>query len=87
MLRRQSTYKEKSSKHKCVYSYVYMCPFYNELRNDFLPKYYQAYPSEVKLEQLFTSKNTYIINSLAKYLFFAMKKRNLFFSIAVTKHI
>ena len=60
------------------FHFCLVCPFYTQLRTDILPRYYNLLPSELKLIQLFESTNEHVVNSLARDLFFAMKKRNKF---------
>ena len=60
------------------YHFLMVCPQYEDLRYNFFPeKNMITNVSLNKFYQFLTSKNELIITSLAKYLFYAFKKRKL----------
>ena len=63
------------------YHVCLVCPFYKDLRRNFIPRFYYTFPSEYKCELLFTSTNDVLINNLARFVFFALKLRNKQLSI------
>ena len=57
------------------YHFILICPFYYELRNTCLPRYYCTWPSERKFKALMSSQQTGIVNRLAKFVYLAFQKR------------
>ena len=59
------------------YHFLMVCPQYEDLRYKFFPENMITNVSLNKFYQFLTSKKKLIITSLAKYLFYAFKKRKL----------
>ena len=57
------------------FHFCLICPFYNDLRVKYLPKYFYSAPSYDKFNRLLMSESAAVIRNLSKYVFFAMKKR------------
>lgn len=57
------------------YHFALVCPFYRELRNEYLPRYYCVWPNIQKFKNLLSSKQSGLINKLAKFLYLANQKR------------
>ena len=55
------------------YHYVLICPFFKQIREQYLRAYYYIRPSYVKLEQLFCSSNNTVLLKLAKFSTFIFK--------------
>ena len=49
------------------YHYVLICPYFKQIREQYLKAYYYIRPSYVKLEQLFCSSNNTVLLKLAKF--------------------
>ena len=62
------------------YHFLLICPFYRDLRLQYIKRYYQTWPNLKKFENLMISKNKQTIINLSKYLFFSMKARSIFLS-------
>ena len=58
------------------YHFVFECPAYIEIRNQYIPRYYRLRPSMLKCIELFSSKSKYNIRRLACYIYKAFEKRN-----------
>lgn len=55
------------------FHFILECPALLHFRKQFLPKHYQTNPNTVKLYNLFTSNNIYILKRLSKYIIEASK--------------
>ena len=55
--------------------FLLICPSFKNLRLKFLPKMYYQNPCIEMLSILLSSKNITILNGLARYIYFAMRKR------------
>ena len=58
------------------YHFIIMCPLYQDIRTQYIKKYYYIKPSMVKFVTLFESPNKAILVGLSKFISFAMKRRN-----------
>ena len=66
------------------FHFCLICPFYNDLRVKYLPKYFYNIPSMEKFYFLLSSENASVIRNLSKYIFFAMNKRSNSESVATS---
>ena len=57
------------------YHFIFICPFYIDLRKLYIKQYFWKRPSVYKLIQLFTSENVKELNGLGLYLHKAEKLR------------
>ena len=57
------------------YHFMLICEFYKEMRSRFLPEYFIEKPSIQKLYLLFNTSSAFVLNNLARYIYFAMKLR------------
>ena len=57
------------------YHFLLVCPFYNELRTKFLPRYYCVWPTinKIKFISIMQSSNKSRIIRLAKFIYFAVR--------------
>ena len=62
------------------YHFLLICPFYRDLRLQYIKRYYQTWPNLKQFENLMISKNKQTIINLSKYIFFSMKARSIFLS-------
>ena len=58
------------------YHFVLSCPFYLNLRQIYIKRYYYTRPSMFKLVQLFSSRNRKMLCNLARFLIKALSLRN-----------
>jgi hypothetical protein len=58
------------------YHFLLICPFYRELRKQFIPRYYFSWPNMNKFKDLMQTSNKKHINNLAKFVHLAMDMRN-----------
>ena len=58
------------------YHFLLVCPYYNELRTQFLPRYFNVWPTINKFISVMQSSQKSRIVNLAKFIYFAMCKRN-----------
>jgi hypothetical protein len=58
------------------YHFLLICPFYRELRKQFIPRYYFSWPNMNKFKDLMQTSNKKHINNLAKFVHLAMDTRN-----------
>ena len=49
------------------YHYVLICPFFKQIREQYLKAYYYIRPIHLKLEELFCSSNNLVLLNLAKF--------------------
>lgn len=57
------------------YHFVLVCPFYNDLRRQYLPSHYCRWPSKNKFINLLKDCQTSIIKRVSKFVYLAMEKR------------
>ena len=58
------------------YHLLLICPFYSELRNTHLPRYYRTWPTTTKFELLIITKSEIKIRNIKYFLYQAIRKRN-----------
>ena len=58
------------------YHFLLVCPKYIELRRKYLPRYYCHWPNTHKFVSIMSTKSTYLIKNLSKYIHFAQIRRN-----------
>lgn len=58
------------------YHFQLVCPFYNELRTKFIHRYYCVWPTINQFISIMQSSSESKIVSLAKFVHFAMCKKN-----------
>ena len=51
------------------YHFILVCPYYRELRNTILPKYYCKWPTRQKFVQLLKCQSTIVMSKLAKFTY------------------
>ena len=56
------------------YHYVLICPFFKQIREQYLKSYYYIRPSNLKLEQLLCSSNNLVLLKLAKFSTIILKQ-------------
>ena len=56
------------------YHYVLICPFFKQIREQYLKSYYYRRPSHLKLEQLLCSSNNSVLLKLAKFSTIILKE-------------
>ena len=65
---------------KCEFSkefiLSYSCPFYNEIRKLYIPKYYISRPSTFKFIELLNCSSVKILKNLAIYVIKALEIKN-----------
>ena len=59
------------------YHFLLVCTHYRDLRLKYLGQYYCRWPSIQKFENLLSNLSKKTVNKLAKYIYFAMKKRTV----------
>ena len=59
------------------YHFLLVCPFYEVLRQDFLPLYCQTEPNIQKLTRILQTKNTTTLLNLCKFIYKAFSKRKI----------
>ena len=59
------------------FHFVLVCPFYRDLRNKILPRYYCTWPTITKFQSLMQTKQSGVLNKLAKFVYHAFAKRKL----------
>ena len=57
------------------YHFVLICPKFRDLRTRFFSPYYCRWPNLYKFTQLLSSESKKVINNVAKYTYFALKRR------------
>lgn len=57
------------------YHFALVCPFYRDLRLQYLTKYYCAWPTIQKFRNLLSSKQSGVLIKLAKFIYLANEKR------------
>ena len=57
------------------FHFVLVCPFYRQLRNECLPRYYCHWPSLFKFKRLMKSTNNKLISKVAKFVYLATRLR------------
>ena len=80
----QHTGTERSMR-KCVlcninvveseFHFMLVCPFYSELRNQYLPRYYNHWPTLQKFEDLISKQSKHVIQQISWYIHYAFQKR------------
>lgn len=58
------------------YHFLLVCPYYNDIRNTYLPRYYCSWPTINKFRTLMNSTPKSKLVNLAKYIYLATSKRN-----------
>jgi len=58
------------------YHFLLICPFYTELRNTHIPRYYRTWPTATKFKLLINTNSEIKIRNLATFLYQAFRKRN-----------
>ena len=58
------------------YHFVLRCNAYNDLRNLYIPKKFYMNPNLHKFNMLFCSRSADILHTLAKFLYYAFKRRS-----------
>ena len=53
------------------YHFLLVCPFYRNLRKDYLPKYYNHWPNIFKFKKLLNASNINLLNKLSKFIYLA----------------
>ena len=59
------------------YHFLMICPHYVDIRRKYLPAYYCRWPTITKFKTIMQTKSKKLINNIAKFIYFAIKKRNL----------
>lgn len=59
------------------FHFLLVCPYYRELRQKYFKPYFCHWPTVNKFETLLSLKNVNALNGLAKFIYFANKKRNV----------
>ena len=57
------------------FHFMLICPFYNDLRHQYLPQYCYTNPTFVKFTVIMQSEQPTLLINLSKYIYFSMKKR------------
>lgn len=57
------------------YHFLLVCPYYDHLRQKFIPSYFFVYPSEIKFKMLMNLNNTQLRLKLCQYLISSLKLR------------
>ena len=57
------------------YYFLLVCPFYTELRNTHIPRYYRTWPTATKFNLLVNTNSEIKIRTLATCLYHAFRKR------------
>ena len=57
------------------FHFVLVCPFYRQLRNECLPRYYCLWPSLFKFKRFMKSPNNKLITKVAKFVYLATRLR------------
>ena len=60
------------------YHFLLVCPNYRDLRRNFFKPYFCHWPTLIKFEILLSKTSKPFITSLAKFIYFATKKRNTY---------
>lgn len=55
------------------YHYIFKCPFYEELREKYIKRFYYVKPNVYKLVKLLSVDNTKELNNLGKFLLQTVK--------------
>ena len=58
------------------YHFLLVCPYYRDLRRNFLKPYFCHWPTLMKFETLLLRTSKHSVTSLSKYIYFAFQKRN-----------
>ena len=58
------------------YHFILVCPSYNLLRQQYIPRYYHVRPSMLKLVELIKNSNIQMLNKLACFYIKAFKERD-----------
>ena len=58
------------------YHFIFECPAYNEIRNQYIPRYYRIRPNMYKCTELLMTKSKSKIRNLACYIYKAFEIRN-----------
>ena len=58
------------------FHFVLICPFYRDLRNQILPRFFCSWPTLHKFVTLMQNKQSGVNKKLAKYVFLATRKRD-----------
>jgi hypothetical protein len=58
------------------YHFLLVCPFYREIRNACLPKYYCHWPNSNKFKTLLSSTQNSILNKTSRFIYLANVKKN-----------
>jgi hypothetical protein len=53
------------------YHFLMVCPYYRSIRMEYLPKYYNSWPSIQNFKNLMKSENRCTLDKLAKYIYLA----------------
>lgn len=59
------------------YHFILVCPFYIDIRKKYFKTYYNRWPTLQKFELLMSSNSKSTQINLSKYIYFAMKRRNM----------
>ena len=59
------------------FHFVLVCSFYRDLRNKILPRYYCTWPTITKFQSLMQTKQSGVLNKLAKFVYHDFAKRKL----------
>ena len=57
------------------FHFMLVCPFYSELRNKYLPRYYNHWPTLQKFEDLMSKQSKHSIQQISRYIHYAFQKR------------
>ena len=57
------------------FHFMLVCPFYSELRNKYLPRYYNHWPTLQKFEDLIAKQSKHSIQQISRYIHYAFQKR------------
>ena len=57
--------------------FLMICPHYVDIRRKYLPAYYCRWPTITKFKIIMQTKSRTLINNIAKFIYFALKRRNL----------
>ena len=60
------------------FHFMLVCPFYSELRNKYLPRYYNHWPTLHKFEELMSKQSKQNIHHISRYIHYAFQKRTNF---------